>query len=95
MTQLLAEQSYVKVVRTVDSISQTNTEEQRMMYLYEDRLVTRHREFLIDTIHDLSYRMLGTQGGLLYVHTNKGVFSYMIKSSPEQFIEVFKTYKKR
>lgn len=94
MAQLLAEQSYVKVIRTVDSLTQTNTEEQRMMYLYEDRLVTKHREFPIETIHDLSYRLLGTKGGLLYVHTNKGVYSFIVKSSPEQFIEVFKAYSK-
>ncbi|MCM3740708.1 hypothetical protein M3210_10530 [Oceanobacillus luteolus] len=93
MSQLLAKQPYVKIVRTVDSITQTNTEEERTMYLYEDRLVTRHREFDFHTINDMSYRLIGPKGGLLYVHTNKGVFSYMVKSSPEQFVQTFKEYK--
>lgn len=92
MSELLAEQSYVKVVRTVDAITQTNTEEARKMYLYEDKLVTKHREFDMNTILDMSYRTFGNSG-LLYVHTNKGVFSYMIKSSPEKFIQIFMEYR--
>jgi hypothetical protein len=92
MSQLLAEQSYVKVVRNVDAITQTETEEERKIYMYEDRLITKHREFDMDTVLDMSYRMFGTSG-LLYVHTTKGVFSYLIKSSPETFIHKFKQYK--
>lgn len=94
MSRLLAEQSYVKIIRTVDRITQTNTEEVRTMSLYEDRLVTKHREFDIHSINDMSYRFIGAQGGLLYVHTSKGVFSYMVKSSPEKFVHIFKEYKK-
>lgn len=92
MSNILAKQPYVKVVRTVDSITQTNTEEERVMYLYEDRLVTKHREFDISTINDMSYRNIGSTGGLLYVHTNKGVFSYIVKSSPQQFVQIVKEY---
>ena len=94
MKQLLAEQAYIKVIREVDSITQTNTEQERTMYLYEDKIVTKYREFSIEHVIDLSYRFIGKQGGLLYLHTNKGVFSYTVKSSPEKFVKAFKDFKK-
>lgn len=93
MARLLAEQPYVKIVRHVDAIAQTNKEEARTMYLYEDRLVTKYHEFPIHTVRDLSYRPVGKMGGLLYVHTDNGVFSYLVKSSPEHFVRIFKNYR--
>lgn len=94
MARLLIEMPYIKYIRSIDSATQKNTEEIRMLYLYEDRLVTKHREFAIDSIHDLSYRSLGKNGGLLYIHTDKGVFSYILKSSPENLIQIFKDLKR-
>lgn len=93
MVRLLAEQPYVKVVRAVDWNSQKQTEEARMLYLYEDRLLTKHREFPIDSIYDISYRRIGKEGGLLYIHTDRGVYSYIVKSSPEKFIRIFNDLK--
>lgn len=88
--QLLAQQPYLKVVREVTRIGKTETEEERTMYLYPNKLVTRHREFSIDHVIDISYRQFGTTGGLLYVHTSSGVFSYTVHTSPMEFIQVFK-----
>lgn len=93
--RLLAEQQYVKVIREVDSITQINTEQERTMYLYEDRVVTKYREFSIENIIDMSYRFIGTRGGLLYLHTDSGVFSYVVKASPEVFVQAFKDYKSK
>lgn len=93
MGKLLAKQAYYKIIREVDSISQMDTEQERIMYLYEDRVTTKYREFHIDHVIDLSYRFIGVKGGILYLHTNKGVFSYPVKSSPEKFVKVFKDFK--
>ncbi|WP_405097824.1 hypothetical protein [Oceanobacillus sp. FSL H7-0719] len=93
MTRLLAEQAYYKIIREVDSITQRNTEQKRVIYLYEDRIATKYREFHIDHVIDISYRFIGKQGGLLYLHTNKGLFSYPVKSSPEEFVKAFKGFK--
>src|SRR5699024_10666114 len=70
----------------------TETEDRRMMYLYADKLVTKYREFPIDHVIDMSFRAFGTTGGLLYVYTSSGVFSYTVTSSPAEFIQAFKTY---
>ncbi|AXI10851.1 hypothetical protein CUC15_18810 [Oceanobacillus zhaokaii] len=92
---LIAEQQYVKVERIVSSISQIDTEHQRTMYLYNEKLVTKHREFPIQDVTDMSYRSIGGKGGLLYVHTTNGVYSYTVKTSPLPFLNAFKKYVKK
>lgn len=84
----------MKVIREVDRTAQKTREELRKLFLYEDKVVTKHRIFKIDAVFDMTYRFIGGKGGLLYLHTDKGVFSYMIKESPELFVEVFKELKK-
>ncbi|RKQ33562.1 hypothetical protein [Oceanobacillus halophilus] len=84
--QIIAEQPYVKVERQVNSIEQVDIEHQRTLYLYHEKVVTEHREFPIKDIMDVSYRLIGDKGGLLYLHTSKGVYSYIVKTSPEEFV---------
>ncbi|WP_067729506.1 hypothetical protein [Oceanobacillus damuensis] len=91
---LIAEQPYIKIVREVNSIEQIDIEHQRKMYLYEEKIVTEHREFSIDDVLDISYRFIGMDGGLLYLHTIYGAYSYIVKNSPEAFVEAFKAYRK-
>lgn len=88
--QLLATQSYEKVIREITRIGKTEIKDQRIMYLYRDKLVTKHRSFLTENVIDVSYREIGEAGGMLYVHTTSGVFPYTVKSSPEAFIHIFK-----
>lgn len=86
-------QPYYKVQRDVSSTHQQDVELQRYLYLYEDKVVSAYREFPIEQVTDVSYRQFG-KGGLLYLHTLKGVFSYPVKSSPKSFIDAFKSYMK-
>lgn len=95
MPELLAEQPYVKVIREIASLQQVDTEQERTMYLYEDRVVTKYREFPIEEVMDISYRFIGKKGGILYLHTSEGVFPYIVKVSPEAFVKVFRDYKDR
>lgn len=92
---LIAVQSYVKVQRQIIDAELSWHEEERKLYLYPDRLVTRHRVFLTKEILDMSYRKIGEEGGLLYVHTIKGVFSYTVHVSPQPFIEAFRRHVKK
>lgn len=86
---LIAQHPYFKVEREVSSIDQRNIEHERTIYLYTDKVVTQHRTFLISEVLDISYRTFGEAGGLLYIHTIGGLFSYTVKSSPQKFIEAF------
>lgn len=90
---LIASHPYIKVVREVTSLEQKDTEEERRMYLYDEKIVTKHREFPIDDVLDMSYRFVGTESGMLYLHTLKGVYSYIVKSSPQEFVEIFKDFR--
>ncbi|WP_047985690.1 hypothetical protein [Ornithinibacillus californiensis] len=88
---LLAEQEYFKVERKVDRITQVDVEHRRTLKLYTDKITSKHREFPIKEVMDISYRKIGGEGaGLLYLHTIRGVYSYSVKSSPTHFIETFK-----
>jgi len=54
--QLIAKQPYVKVERKVSSIEQWDEEQQRMIYLYDEKVVTKRREFPITDVLDISYK---------------------------------------
>lgn len=92
---LLAVQPYVKVQRQIIDAEIVHEEENRQIYLYHDRLVTKHRQFSTRDISDLSFRKMGEEGGLLYVHTSRGIFSYTVPSSPEPFIKAFRIHIKK
>lgn len=92
--KLLAEQQYFKVQREVTSIGQEDIEYERSIYLYSDKIITHRREFAIDDVIDISYRKFGYETGLLYIHTESGLYTYTIKTSPVSFIETFKDNKK-
>ena len=68
----VAVQPYYKINRIVDGIEQRTEEQGREMFLYEDRIVTKYREFPIRQVFDLSYRPMGDGGGFLYLHTQQG-----------------------
>lgn len=89
---LIAKQAYYKIIREVSSLRQKDIKEEREIKLYRDKVVTRYRKFPIQDVHDMSYRSFGARGGLLYLHTIRGVFSYHVDSSPEAFIRSFKDY---
>lgn len=87
----VAIQPYYKVQRKVLSTKQVAYEDARHLYLSRDKIVTHYREFSMDDVFDLSFRPMGESGGLLYLHTKYGVYSYMVKDNPEQFIRAYKS----
>lgn len=89
---LIAKHLYVKTERTVTSTGQFEVEDERWIYLYVDRVETKHRVFPIGDVMDMSYRKLMKESAILYLHTKQGVFSYMTKSAPDAFITAFKQH---
>ena len=89
---LIAQHPYIKVERKVIGIEQFQIEHDRIIYLYKDKVVTQYREFPIKVVMDFSYREIANQGGILYLHTLQGVYTYIVKSSPESFIEAYRAY---
>jgi hypothetical protein len=94
--EIVAEQEYVKVERKVDSINQVDVEHKRYLRLYQNKITSEHREFPIQEVLDIPFREVGSKGaGLLYLHTMRGVYTYTVKSSPMDFIEIYKQHVER
>jgi hypothetical protein len=89
---LIAQHPYIKIERKVTSIEQFEIEHDRIIYLYNNKVVTQNREFPIKDVMDFSYREIANQGGILYLHTLQGVYTYIVKSSPEAFITAYRAY---
>lgn len=86
----IAIQPYYKMIREVSSLRQRNRKDHREIRLYKQKITTKYRQFKIEDVQDMSFRPIGGEGGLFYLHTIKGVFSYHVEESPKQFITIFK-----
>lgn len=91
----LASHPYYKVQREVRKLEQENVEYEREIELYEDRVETKYRSFPIETVMDMSYREMPGDEGILYLHTTRGVYSYMVKKVPEQFLKAYRELDER
>lgn len=89
---LIAQHPYIKIERKVTNLEQFEIEHNRIIYLYNDKVVTHHREFPIKDVMDFSYRKIANQGGILYLHTVQGVYTYIVKYSPEAFITAYRAH---
>lgn len=90
--QLIAKHPYIKTEKKMTSIGQHEIEHDRCIYLYDEKVVTEHRTFPIEDVMDFSYRKILNHGGMLYLHTRQGVYTYIVKDSPESFIEAYRAY---
>ncbi|CAG7626373.1 hypothetical protein PAECIP111802_01243 [Paenibacillus allorhizosphaerae] len=95
MMSWIVSQPYFKIERELNGLEQKIVVQCRTMYLYPDKIVTRFRTFSFDEVFDISYRHIGDKEGFLYLHTNQGVYPYIIKDNPENFIHSFNVHKNK
>lgn len=93
--KLIAQHPYIKIERKITGREQLKIEHSRTISLYEEKVVTEHREFPIQKVTDFSYKAITNEGGMLYLHTLQGVFMYQVKQSPEEFITAYQQYFKK
>ncbi|WP_019537260.1 hypothetical protein [Paenibacillus ginsengihumi] len=86
----IAVQPYYKVEREITGIEQQSVVSERAMYLYPDKIVTWRREFSLNDVFDMSFRRMGAEGGILYLHTKRGVYSYTVKIGPDPFMKAYR-----
>lgn len=86
----IAAHPYYKVKRAIIDGEQRVEQEARTILLYEEKVSSCCRTFLLDDVYDMSYRTVGSEGGILYLHTHIGVFPYTVKADPAPFIDAFK-----
>lgn len=87
--KLIASHPYIKVERRIEWNEQKYIETNHLLRLFSDRVISSTNEFNLEHVYDMSYR-----NTFLYLHTNQGVFSYLIKIDPLPFIQAFKKMKK-
>ena len=82
-------QPYFTVIRKIIDGSQVIIHEEQLLKMYEDKIITAVTTFEICDIYDMSYRKLTKELGILYIHTNKGLFPFKVKEEPNCFIAKF------
>lgn len=82
-------QRYFTVTRKIVEGSQLVLHEEKYLRMYEDKITSCISTFLVSDVHDISYRKLTEELGILYLHTNQGLFPYKVKEEPQCFIEAF------
>jgi hypothetical protein len=86
---LLCSQPIVWKTRTIQNNQQFYIEEQSSIDLYQNEVVTPFETISIENIFDVSFKEFSNTSGLLYLHTNRGVKTYMVKESPSTWMETF------
>ncbi|MFZ0369724.1 MAG: hypothetical protein WAM07_08980 [Halobacillus sp.] len=86
-------QPIVWQTRVIKDNQQVYTEEQSTLDLYESEVITPTETYRLKDIFDVSYKPFSDSYGLLYLHTIKGVKTYMVKESPEAWMEAYHHWK--
>lgn len=84
--ELIAKHPYIKVIREITKLEKIETKEDRELKLYKTKLTTRHREFPLEDLIKIASRKIGKSGGLIFIHTESGVFTYTVEIIDTNFI---------
>lgn len=84
--EIIARHPYIKVIREITKLEKLETKEERELTLYETKLTTKHREFLIEDLIKIATRKIGKNGGMIFIHTERGVFTYTVETIDKNFI---------
>jgi hypothetical protein len=88
--KLILSHPFVKVTRKIERNEQKTLEQEHDLKLYEDRIIVGQEQFAIQDVFDMSYRFQSTLYGFLYLHTNRGVVTFIIKKDPTVFINEYR-----
>lgn len=82
--------SYYVMTRRMDYNRQITEEIEKRLSLYQDYIHTDDSLFPLETVFDVSIKKTINAYNLLYLHTNKGVYPYIVKEDAEEFIKLVK-----
>lgn len=92
---MLCSQIYLTVHRKIENNEQKYEENEELIRIYEDKLTTASDYFQLKDILDISFRNFSATKGFLYLHTTRGVYSYVTDNEPNQLIKIFKELKRQ
>lgn len=86
---VLATIQYTIVERFIQDFKQCTKEARYSLSLSKMEITSNAHRFSLDHLYDLSYKPFTNGQGFLYLHTNQGVFSFVVSSNPETFIRAY------
>lgn len=95
---MLSEHSiiYIEIEREIDfHFQMQQIEIQLELQLSIEGIKSARHQFELRHVHDISHKPFSFGWGILYLHTNQGVFSYKIQDNPTSFINAYKSLKSR
>ncbi|WP_102347514.1 hypothetical protein [Bacillus sp. Marseille-P3661] len=92
--EIIFSQPFVKVLRTIENNQQHTIEQHKVMNLFEDKIIADSKLFYLKDVLDISYKAFSQDYGFLYLHTNQGLFSFVVRSEPHHFIKEYNRLKK-
>lgn len=91
--RLICSQPFMKTERRIEDNQQFTVETEEHLYLYSDRIETPTKSFTIKDVMDVTSKPLSAFYTFLYLHTIEGVWTFVVKSSPEHFITQYQKVK--
>lgn len=92
--EVLSTIQYTVVERFIENFEQQKKEFHYTLSLTRTAVYSNSHHFLLETLFDVSFKPLSNGQSFLYLHTNQGLFSFIISSNPEKFIQTFKSISK-
>ncbi|WP_423406814.1 hypothetical protein AABM38_13005 [Heyndrickxia sp. MSNUG] len=92
---MLCSQIYLTVHRKIEGNEQKYEENKEVIRIYDDRITTASEHFQLRDILDISFRNISDAKGFLYLHTTRGLYSYVTDNEPQQLMRIFKELKKQ
>lgn len=93
LMKIICSQVYIRVKREITSNQQHYIKTEEYLHLFEDRIHANNKHYLLKDIFDISFKSFSSNHGFLYLHTNQGVFSFLVQENPQPFIKWFKVLK--
>ncbi len=90
LTDTISSISYSRTEKYIEKFEQKYSMNTFTLSLYYYKIVTEARTFELEIISDISFKPFSTNGGLLYLHTNEGVFTYILENDPQTFMKAVK-----
>lgn len=80
---------YERTVKYIENGVQLIKKEKHSITLTRKEIITHLERFPLHIVLDISYKPFSGGSGIVYLHTNKGVFPYVTTDDTTEFINSF------
>jgi len=85
--------SYFHIERNIAYNEKVQHKTIHELILLETEIISADYYFELDSVYDMSYRPVANAFGLLYLHTDQGMFTFKVETNPKLFIDQFQQLK--